>query len=216
MLRRLFGTPDDSTPARAPLAQVPVIEVTRSPPPERDGGAHESWYVPSDGDAERFRGSPPPLRLIPYGWGSEKVLRLCEDTTGLLVGPTDRRLPAAGIWSAQVRGEFYYKPACRQGDFAPGVRVRLKREPDNEHDRNAVAITADFDGAPVAGYFNKQKASALAKVLDAGTVLDAVSVRGTGAGMACEAIGVVAASPEAIRHMLSPRPPSLPKPAHSR
>lgn len=239
MLRRLFGKPEtdswqqDSREGLAtpPVSKAPVWvlhdpatsaevrgtvgEPRRGPQPD---GVDRSWYVPNDGDdPARFIGNPPPVRLIPYGSGEEeRILRLCEDSTGLLVGPTDRRLQKAGIWSVQVRGEHYHQSACRLGDFRPGVRVRLKREPENEFDPNAVAITADFDGAPVAGYFNKQKARALARVLDSGTVLEAVSVRGTGAGRVCEAIGVVAASPEAMQHMLSSRPSDLPEPAHVR
>lgn len=171
----------------------------------------ESWYVPVVGDdPDRFRGDPPPLHLIRYG----DVLRFCEDSTGLLVGPTDRRLQRVGIWSGQVRGEFYYQAACRLGDFRPGVRIRLVREPENEHDGNAVAVTADDDAAPVAGYVNKGKARSLARVLDSGIELAAVSVRGTGPGKVCEAIGFVAAPPGVIAHLLSRRPSSLPRPAH--
>ena len=88
----------------------------------------------------------PPLRLIPYAdSGRIQVLRLCEDTTGLLVGPTDRRLFRAGVYSYNLRGETYNSTACRLGDFRPGTPVRLVSTPDNPH---AVAVTSDTDGAP--------------------------------------------------------------------
>lgn len=180
----------------------------------------DRWYVPQDGDRQRFvspSGGMPPLHLIRYrDSGGEQVLRLCEDTTGLLVGPTDRRLAQAGIYVSQLRGENYHKTACRRGDFSPGTKVRLKREPNNKYDPFAVAITADTDDAAVAAYVNKQKARTLAKLLDQGVELEAVSLRGTPANRPCEQIAVLVARPDVVTHLLSARPRHLPKPAHQR
>lgn len=67
-------------------------------------------------------------------------------------------------------------------------------------------MTADQDGAHVAAYVNKGKARTLARLLDAGADLDAVSLRGTGAAKPCDAISVLVAAPETVRHLLSPRP----------
>jgi hypothetical protein len=182
--------------------------------------AEDRWYVPQDGNRERFvnpTGGMPPLHLVRYrDSGGEHVLRLCEDATGLLVGPTDRRLAAAGIFVSQLRGESYHKTACRRGDFAPGSAVRLKREADNKHDPFAVAVTADTGSAAVAAYVNKQKARTLAKLLDEGVELAAVSIRGTPSNTPCEQIGVLAARPDVLAHLLSARPRHLPKPAHQR
>jgi hypothetical protein len=179
----------------------------------------DRWYVPQDGNRQRFAdpdGGMPTLHLIRYRESGEQVLRLCEDATGLLVGPTDRRLAPAGIYVTNLRGESYHKTACRRGDFSPGAAVRLKPEPDNKYDPFAVAITADADGAPVAAYVNKAKARTLAKLLDQGIDLHAVSLRGTSANTTCEQISVLVARPEVVAHLLSSRPRHLPKPAHQR
>ena len=173
--------------------------------------------MPVDGDRERFvnpDGGPPLLHLIRYYSGGEHVLRLCEDATGLLVGPTDRRLAPAGIYVSNLRGESYHKTACRRGDFSPGTAVRLKREPNNPHDTFAVAVTADDDGAPVAAYVNKAKARTLAKLIDQDADLVAVSLRGTSSNTSCEQISVLVTRPEVLGHLLSPRPRGLPRPAH--
>ncbi|MDP9405386.1 MAG: HIRAN domain-containing protein [Actinomycetota bacterium] len=176
----------------------------------------DRWYVESDGDADRFVGTPPPLHLIDYrDSGGERVLRLCEDSTGLLVGPTDRRLQRAGIFVSQLRGEAYHEQDCRRGDFAPGSPVKLVREPSNPHDPNAVAIY-DSSGRHHAAYVNKQKARSLARLLDAGQELAAISIRGTKAGVACSQVAILAADPGVLRHLLSPRPTHLPPPAHVR
>ena len=185
----------------------------------QDLAAEDSWYVPSDTDASRFKapdGGPPPLHLIEYRDSSgELVLRLCEDATGMLVSPKDGRLPKVGVYVSQLRGEAYHEKACAAGDFSPGTRVTLRREPDNPHDKNAVAVY-DGTGTHMAAYVNKQQAARLSKLIDAGKPIDAVSIRGTAANRACSQVAVLAAAPEVVQHLLSPRPSGLPTPAHLR
>jgi hypothetical protein len=104
-----------------------VATAERSAPP----APQDRWYVPVDGNRERFvapAGGMPLLHLIRYHSGGEHVLRLCQDSTGLPVGPTDRRLAPAGIYVSNLRGENHHKTACRRGDLSPGTAVRLKRE----------------------------------------------------------------------------------------
>lgn len=177
-------------------------------------GPHERWYAPAD-DLDRFKlngDGLPPFHFVPY----DGAIRLCEDDTGLLIGPRDRRLPRIGIYSHNVVGTNYHAAACRSGDFSPGARVRLVRQPDNEHDPNAVAVKADKPRAGVAGYISKGHARRLAKVLDAGTELEAVAITGTGPGEPCDAITILAADPRVLAHLLTPRPDHLPAPVFQR
>lgn len=199
----------------APLSTPPeTSNVTKTP----EDVSPSNWYAPKD-DPLRFvtvDGGLPPLHLIGYRDESgERVLRLCEDSTGLLVSPTDRRLARASIFVSQLQGESYHKSACRSGDFSPGSCVRLVREPANKFDPNAVAVYA-LEGDRVAAYVNKQKARTLARLLDGGESLEAISIRGSGPRQACEQIAVLVADPKVIGHLLSPRPRGLPKPAHKR
>ncbi|MFJ5553147.1 HIRAN domain-containing protein [Streptomyces sp. NPDC093225] len=171
-------------------------------------------YVPSDGPADRF--VPPPgglhrLHLVEYDGG----LRLCEDETGLLVGPTDRRLQRAGLYVANVRGVGYYPEAARRADLSPGRPLRLVREPDNPHDPFAVAVHPNYGKEPI-GYVNRQKARYWSKLIAAGTRLTAVSLRGTGPGVDCDGVAVLAAAPEVVAHLMAPRPPDLPEPVYLR
>jgi HIRAN domain len=177
-----------------------------------------SWYVPHDGDNQRFVGPDglPALHLIPYtDSADEHVLRLCEDSTGLLIGPADKRLPHAGVYVSQLRGEFYHPIACKAGDFLPGRPITLFREPANEYDGNAVAVY-DATGTYHAAYVNKQKARILAKLIAAGETLHAISIRGTPPGIDCEQIAILAARPHVLARLTSPRPDFLPSPAHLR
>lgn len=116
----------------------------------------DRWYVPTGGDPRRFvpgADGLPPLHLIRYRDASgEVVLRLCEDSTGLLVGPTDRRLFVAGVYSYQLRGEAHHRRVCKVGDFSPGAPVLLVRQPDNPHDSNAIAVQPASHPGTVAGF----------------------------------------------------------------
>lgn len=198
--------------------ESPPHAVASTPCETNDDRPVERWYAPSDGNKERFvdAGGLPTLRLIPYtDTSGERVLRLCENDTGLLIGPTDTRLAHAGILVSQLRGETYHKDACRRGDFSPGAAVQLVPEPDNPHDHRAVAVY-DATGEHHCAYVNKQKARAYLKRLAAGEQLEAISLRGTPVGKTCEQVAVLAASPRVLALLLSPRPDGAPVPAHRR
>lgn len=206
----LFKRPSPRVPTPT-LSPAP----TTSDPVEDDGGR---WYVPRDSDHSRFLSADgmPSLRLIHYrDQGGEQVLRLCEDSTGLLVGPTDMRLPRVGIFVSQLRGEAHHQQDCRAGDFRPGQTVRLVREPANPYDANAIAVY-DSTGKHMAAYVNKQKARSLSKLIDTGRDVVGVSIRGTDAGVPCDQVAIIAADPAVLRHLLSPRPSDAPPPAHLR
>ncbi|GAA4399089.1 hypothetical protein GCM10023153_24740 [Ornithinibacter aureus] len=109
-------------------------------PPTQDYKPQAAWYAARDGNAARFvaaDGGMPPLHLIRYrDSNGETVLRLCEDSTGLLVGPTDRLSAPAGTYVPNLQAESYYKAACKACDFSPGAPVRLKGEPYNNTTRS--------------------------------------------------------------------------------
>jgi hypothetical protein len=164
-------------------------------------------YVPSDGPKDRFTpppGAMPQLHLIEYGDG----LRLCEDSSGLLVGPTDRRLAAAELHVTILRGMAYYAKAASAADLAPGQPLRLVEEPGNPHDRFAIAVHS-ADGIGPVGYVNKQKARVWSGLLAEGAEWATISLRGTGPGKSCGAVAILSASPAVVRHVLSPRPAGL-------
>jgi hypothetical protein len=176
--------------------------------PDESGG----WYVPQDSDDLLGPDGVPLLHLIPHHDTGGESLRLCEDRTGLLVGPDDRRLPGAGIHVTQLRGQAYHQMGCRAGDFRPGAEVRLVRDPDDEFDPDAVAVYDDT-GRHLAGYVSNQKARILSRLIDSGQPIEAVSMCGTGPGRSCDRVVVLAASPDVMRRLLEPRPADLPTPS---
>lgn len=219
-------------PSRAPVSSMaatpsPAVPPASRPPVTRpasrsfsasdpDDESNQRWYVPPDGNTERFIGADglPGVHLIQYPTGEGVVLRFCEDSTGLLVGPTDRRLLPAGLLVSNLRGGRYYEHDCRAGDFRPGTEMRLVPEPDNPHDDRAVAAF-DQIGRYRAGYLNKQKARAYLKRITAGEVLAAISLRGSGPGIDTGVVSILVATPAMLAHVRAPRPPGSPPPVYT-
>ncbi|MGP9537016.1 HIRAN domain-containing protein [Brachybacterium sp. AOP43-C2-M15] len=123
--------------------------------------------------------------------------------TGKRVGPGNRALQRAGVWSYTVRGTAYYPEDGIAGNTSPGARVRFRREPENSHDPNAVAVLAlDADGeARRVGYVNKGYARTLSKRLAAGETINARFIRGSLAGVQHDGIAVVETSSEDMRRL---------------
>jgi hypothetical protein len=157
-------------------------------------GSDLGWYTPQDGDsALTGADGVAALHLVPdRDTGGEVALYLCEDRTGQLVSPHDSRLPPAGIYVSPLRGAAFHQLGCTAGDFHPGVPVRLVREPDNEFDPYAVAVY-DETGQHLAAYVSNQRARLLSRLIDAGEPIEAVSIRGTGPGVPCDQVVVLAA-----------------------
>lgn len=186
-LRAAFGGKLSTRPTPSHSSEPPPRRVVISARVERSSGppaGYESPYLPSDRQAELLVPRPdglPPLHLSRY----HGALWLTEDTTGKLVNAKSRALRSLGIWGATVRGTDYYDTKARLGD------AELVREPDNPFDANAVAVHV---GGKIIGHFNKQKASALAKVLDAGEQLVATII-------SVDPAKVIAARPEVLTHL---------------
>lgn len=178
-----------------------------------DDESNPRWYAAPDGNNQRFIGADgrPTVHLIRY----DGLLRFCEDSTGLLVGPTDRRLLPAGLLVSNLRGGRYNEADCRAGDFSPGATVRLVPEPDNPHDDQAVAVF-DRTGRYRAGYVNKMKARAYLKRLAAGEELVAISLRGSRPGGDAGVVSILVAAPAVLAHVRAARPPGSPPPVYSR
>lgn len=69
----------------------------------------------------------------------------------------------------------HHNDALQSAGAAPGRRLRLRRDPDNPHDENAVAVD-ELGGAQV-GWVPRETAAQLAPELDAGRPWSAVVLR---------------------------------------
>jgi hypothetical protein len=85
-------------------------------------------------------------------------------------------LAARGLVVAGVAGAARFHDDVLQSDeLAPGAPLTLRRDPDNEHDPNAIAVLAPGGGQ--AGWVPRDVAAAIAGDLDAGRPWSAVVLR---------------------------------------
>lgn len=84
-------------------------------------------------------------------------------------------LAARGLRVANVAGAARHHAAALASDAtAPGSPLELRRDPENEHDANAIMVLA---GGEQAGWVPRELAEELAPRLDAGEAWSAVVLR---------------------------------------
>jgi len=148
-------------------------------PPDQRHTFYRAEYLPREREAEVIEvdeGGAVNLRL-------ERVrdLLVLATPSGEWINPYSPALHRLGITIFKLRGVSHYEVAVKAGDFSPGASVRLVREPDNQHDPNAIAVNA-ADGTGPAGYVNKQNVARLTKRLNRSEQLDAIAIRGAPSG----------------------------------
>jgi hypothetical protein len=180
-------------PARAPAVTVePVLGEPRVPsqrPPAvrnydaekaraaaagQSAKSYRAGYVPPAAAKSQLAAGPdgmPPLRLVPSNNGLDLAL-----PDGELVDYKILALRHFRIFAFRVVGMGFYEDPNKPFKFRNGQRVQAVREPDNQHDVNAVAIMTGRPAKKI-GYVNKQRAAWAAKLLDAGQELDGIIIQ---------------------------------------
>lgn len=136
--------------------------------------SYRAGYVPPAAAKSQLVAGPdgmPPLRLVSSGNGLDLAL-----PDGELVDYKILALRHFQIFAFRVVGMGFYEDCDRPFKFRNGQRVQAVREPDNEHDANAVAITTGRPAKKI-GYVNKQRAAWVAKLLDSGEELDGIIIQ---------------------------------------
>ncbi len=157
------------------MAGDPELE----PPPQ--SSVRRSDYAPKDSEARylsRDAQGLPTLRLVDAG---DRLAIWSPLSGGALLNPKGPGLRAFGLVATYARGAQHNAPTFRTADLRKGRPVELRREPDNPHDRNAIALHAPGARKPFA-YVQRVRAAALAKRMDAGEALAGVSLWGPGPG----------------------------------
>lgn len=121
--------------------------------------------------------------------------------TGKRVGPANRALTKAGVYSFNVRGDNYRDDEVTAADTRPGTVAELRREPENRYDPNAILVLGrDASGDERAiGYVNKGLARSLARWLDTGDDLEARFMRGEPGGRRSQRVAVVVSDAATMR-----------------
>ena len=124
-----------------------VIEVVRE----------ERYWYPDDGGQVWIAGYTP----------------VADD--GRYLGRDAPELAARGLQVATVAGAArHHADALERDAAAPGRPLELRRDPDNEHDPNAIAVLA---GGAQVGWVPRELAAELAPELDAGSPWSALVLR---------------------------------------
>ena len=102
--------------------------------------------------------------------------QLVDPTDARFLGRDDPELVARGLRVVAVAGAGrHHSEALEREDVAPGRALLLRRDPENAHDPNAIAVHAN-DGQQV-GWVPRELAAELAPSLDAGDDWSAIVLR---------------------------------------
>lgn len=146
---------------------------------EEIGIVTRALFVPAEAEAPhltRDANGLPLLRLVDSG---DRLSVWSPLDGGALLNPKGTGLRRFGLVATYARGIKYNAPAFRAADLRKGKPVELRREPDNLHDANAVALYAPGARA-LFGYVQKGRAPVIARRMDAGESMAGVSLRGPG------------------------------------
>lgn len=161
-------------PPRPPAVRNYEAEKARAAAAGQSVKSYRAGYVPPEAAKSQLVAGPdgrPPLRLVASNNGLDLAL-----PDGELVDYKILALRHFQVFAFRVVGMGFYEDPDKPFRLRNGQRVTAVREPDNEHDANAVAI---YTGRPVKkiGYVNKQRAAWVAKLLDAGQELDGIIIQ---------------------------------------
>jgi HIRAN domain len=96
------------------------------------------------------------------------------DEAGRYLARDAPELVARGIHVAGVAGARFQAATLESEAAAPGRPLELRRDPDNEHDPNAIAVLA---GGAQVGWVPRELAAELAPELDAGRPWSGAALR---------------------------------------
>ncbi|UJH70060.1 HIRAN domain-containing protein [Ornithinimicrobium sp. INDO-MA30-4] len=97
---------------------------------------------------------------------------------GRIVSPKSTSIYRYDLFIITVRGRAYYEDGNLATSTTAGTHLGLRRDPDNEHDINAIAVM-DSSFVHQIGWVNKVNAKRLSKRMDSGESFAAVSLRGS-------------------------------------
>jgi HIRAN domain len=102
--------------------------------------------------------------------------QVVDPDSGSYLGRDAPELAARGLHVAGVAGAArHHGDALQSDDVAPGRRLVLRRDPENPHDANAIAV--DSAAGAQVGWVPRELAAELAPDLDAGRPWAAISLR---------------------------------------
>lgn len=126
---------------------------------------------------------------------------------GRLVDRKATSLYRYDLFLVAVRGTGHYVDANLQATTTAGTVLGLRRDPDNAHDSNALAVIDPVTGSQL-GWVNKLNASRLAKRLDGGEEFRVLSLCGSPKGKVGDPLVILVTRPDLLDHLRMATPGS--------
>lgn len=142
------------------------------------------------------------VSYAPNGDLLEQSLYLVLDDD--IINPESPALHKFGIYTSPVEGTSYQSEyVLTDAETTPGRPAILEREPDNEHDPNAIIIRDVLTRRNI-GYVNTSVAAHIAQLLDDDpTSLQAIFMSGSESGIPDSRVRVLIASPTRLNTLLA-------------
>jgi HIRAN domain len=126
-----------------------------------DAGYEERYWYPDDGGVVWVAG-----------------YQLVDTESGRYLARDAPELAARGLHVVGVAGAgLHHAEAIDSDAVGPGRPLSLRRDPDNPHDPNAIAVHAVDEAAEQVGWVPRELAAELAAELDAGSEWSALVLR---------------------------------------
>lgn len=175
----------------------------REQKPGRDDAVTRADFVPKETETAyltRNGAGRPNIKLVDTG---DRLSIWSPEGAGAFINPKGPGIRHFGLYASYATGADYYERTFRSADVSMGAWVDLVRDPDNEHDRNAVAICPPGSSQPFA-YVQKARAAAIARRMDQGEDMAAISLRGPGPGSTHETAFLLIGSRSDLEAMTRP------------
>lgn len=195
---RILREADAATEAAVAAVWAEYAEIE----PDLAPVVHRSDYVPKDEEARyltRDAAGLPTLRLVDAG---DRLVIWSPLDGGALLNPKGPGLRSLGLCTSYARGSAHHAAVYRTADLQKGRWIDLRREPENAHDRNAVAMHLPGSTARL-GYVGRGRARVVARRMDAGEDMAGVTIWGPDRGDDDRSTLVLIGSRADLRAMMS-------------
>jgi hypothetical protein len=204
---------------RASTAPIDADELRQRDAHTLTGAEFAAVLAADEAESLRYRRRSQPIQRGEYLTPEQEARHVAVDDRGLpnlrlvkargqlvltvpegWVSFRSRTLHRHNVWTFRLRGVSHHDEAVAAATLTPGTKLRLVREPGNEHDPNAIAVFP-AGGGQCLGYVNRQNAARIAKRLDAGDDLVAITLSGSSKGQAGEPVTVLITTIELLAHL---------------
>ncbi|QLQ11125.1 MAG: HIRAN domain-containing protein [Nocardioidaceae bacterium] len=121
---------------------------------------YRSEYVPKEDEAEYLTRDDNGLPIVKLVYAGDRLVIWSPVNGGGMINPKGPGIRHFGFVGTYARGHDHYEAAFRAAELSAGSPVELLPQPDNPHDKNAIALVAPGSLDPF-GYVQRGERQAL-------------------------------------------------------